>query len=190
MRHLAVPLPLSPSPGAQNPRLGGGSTSSSTHPGGPRSLQKAPKTGQESPKRPPRRSKRAPSGRKIARRRPRWPPDSPRSLQDAPRCLPRWPQDAKIIDFQLVFNFCLAFSPFRLSRPKTAQKAPKTARGRPESAPRPKTQDGPRGAQEAPRRPKRPPICSPREPRDAKIIDFQLVFERFWHSRLFGFPTL
>ena len=41
-----------------------------------------------------------------------------------------------------------------------------------------------------PRRPKRPPRALPRGPQEAKIIDFPMVFERFWHSRRFGFPTL
>ena len=46
-----------------------------------------PKTGQGRLGGPSRRSKRAQSRRKIALRRPRWPPDGPRRLQDAPRGL-------------------------------------------------------------------------------------------------------
>ena len=47
-----------------------------------------------------------------------------------------------------------------------------------------------RRAKRPPRRSKKPPRGVPRGPREAKIIDFSIVFERFGGFRVFRLPTL
>ena len=77
-------------------------------------------------------------------------------------------------------------------RPKTVPESPKTAQASLQTAPdrsqtlnmasrRPKTPSS---------RPKRRPRAPPRGPQEVKFIVFSMVFEGFWRSRHFGFPTL
>ena len=77
-------------------------------------------------------------------------------------------------------------------RPKTVSESPKTAQASLQTAPdrsqtlnmasrRPKTPSS---------RPKRRPRAPPRGPQEVKFIGFSIVFEGFWRSRHFGFPTL
>ena len=108
----------------------------------------------------PRRSKRPP-------RRPKWPP----------RGFPRGPEEAKIIDFSMVFEGFYCSRLFgqtttqngprgSTNRPKTAPEAPQRAPKRPKRAPR-RTQRSPRRPKRAPRRPQESPKRAPRGSQEA-----------------------
>ena len=89
--------------------------------------------------------------------------------------------------FYAGFGRILPFSSFRLSdAPRRPKKPPRLP------------QDGPRGPQEGPKTAQEGPQDAPRGiqeasqdgPKRQKSLIFIMVFESFWHSRLFGFPTL
>ena len=167
MRHLAVPLPLSPSPGAQNPRLGGGV--------GLRARQRTPGAPGAS-KKPPRRAKRAPRGPQDA---PRGPRVAERSLEDAQDGLQtaqeasKTPQDASRdgpkMQKSLIFNWFLIFffwhsRLFDCPARRRPKKPPRLPGGGPRAPqdPRPKTvQEAPK-TQDHPREPQNGPKRGPR----------------------------
>ena len=68
---------------------------------------------------------------------------------------------------------------------ETPQEAPETPKERSKT---PKMT--PRRPKRPPRRSRMPPRRLTRGPREAKIVNFTMVLERFWPSCLFGFPTL
>ena len=140
-----------------------------------------PKTGQGRLGGPSRRSKRAQSRRKIALRRPRWPPDGPRGLQNAPRGLQEAFQEGPKKQKSWLFSgFLKVFEVLAIlvsRRSKTAQEAPNILPRRPKRRPRrpPNSprgpQDSPRGLQDRRRGPqdgsKRGPQEAPRGPHEA-----------------------
>ena len=106
-------------------------------PTGLEDVPESPKKGQEAPKGPPRWCKRAPGCRRIAPRRPRWPPDAPRGLQEHSQEGPQKEESTIFRKFSKDIRV-LALSASR--RSKTAEEAPQD---------RPKTaQDGPKTVQE------------------------------------------
>ena len=147
--------PLAASPGAfRRPQNG---------PGRLRDGPRRPPRSQDGP-RGPRDAQRSlqdaqtPSPRsKMVPRRFKW---HPNSAKRPPRGVPRRPQEAKTIDFSIVFESCLDSRLFGdrtlqdrprgpQDRPKTARDAPKTAPRRPKRPPK-ASQDGPRGPQDGP----------------------------------------
>ena len=112
------------------------------------------KTGQGRLGGPSRRSERAQNRRKIALRRPRWPPDGPRGLQDAPRGLQEASQESPERQKSMLFHWFLqvfwVLAILASRRFKTAQEAPKIAPRRPKRRPR-RPPNSPRGPQDSPR---------------------------------------
>ena len=120
---------------------------------------------QEGPQTPEDRSTTPKMASRRPKRPPRWPKKHLRGLQ-------KGPQEAKIVDFPLVFEGFWRSRIFSFRRSKTPQEAPKTAPRPPQDGPRglqegPQTaQDGPKTAQEASKTAQYTPKTAPREGTD------------------------